>query len=302
MKRRRSRRAFREALFAWLLVAPVLLWLGATLIYPLFASMIYSLEDIRIIGAVGKFVGLSNYVIILSDPDFWMAFLRSLVWVVGNSLAQVTLAFAAALMLAQKFAGVRVVRVWIILTWIVPTIVIVIVWRWLLSTSGGMINPLLMELGIIQSPVGFFSTPTSAMVTLILINSWRWFPFIAVMLLAGIQRIPGDLYEVATVDGVSASFRQQFRHITLPLLQPTIFVLTIIGTLLSFNVFDVVWLLTGGGPADATTTDWPSSIYRTAFKGYRLSQAAAMSVLATVFLMGFALLAVRMLAPKTEES
>ena len=299
MKRRRSRKALRESLLAWLLVAPVLLWLGATLVYPLVASMIYSVENIRIIGAAGEFVGLSNYVAVLGDPDFWLAFLRSLIWVVGNSLAQVALAFVAAVILAQMFPGVRVARVWIILTWIVPTIVIVIVWRWLLSTSGGMINPLLMELGVIQSPVGFFSAPTSAMATLILINSWRWFPFIAVMLLAGIQRIPGDLYEVATVDGVSGF--QQFRHITMPLLQPTIFVLTIIGTLLSFNVFDIVWLLTGGGPADATTT-LPILIYRTAFKGYRLSQAAAMSVLATVFLMGFALLAVRTLAPKTEES
>jgi len=298
MRLRRSRRARREALFAWLLVAPVILWLGATLVYPLVASMIYSVENIRIIGSPGAFVGLSNYVAILTDPDFWMAFLRSLIWVVGNSVAQVFLAFISALILAQAFPGVRIARIWIILTWIVPTIVIVIVWRWLLSTSGGMINPLLMELGIIDSPIGFFSTSVSAMATLVLINSWRWFPFIAVMLLAGIQRIPGDLYEAATVDGVSGF--QQFRHITMPLLQPTIFVLTIIGTLLSFNVFDIVWLLTGGGPADATTT-LPILIYRTAFKGYRLSEAAAMSVVATVVLMGFALLAVRTLAPSRED-
>ena len=268
------------------------------MVYPLVASMIYSVENIRIIGSPGAFVGLSNYVAILTDPDFWMAFLRSLIWVVGNSVAQVFLAFISALILAQAFPGVRIARIWIILTWIVPTIVIVIVWRWLLSTSGGMINPLLMELGIIDSPIGFFSTSVSAMATLVLINSWRWFPFIAVMLLAGIQRIPGDLYEAATVDGVSGF--QQFRHITMPLLQPTIFVLTIIGTLLSFNVFDIVWLLTGGGPADATTT-LPILIYRTAFKGYRLSEAAAMSVVATVVLMGFALLAVRTLAPSRED-
>lgn len=298
MTRRRSRKAFREALFAWVLIAPVVLWLGATLVYPLVASMIYSVENIRIIGSAGSFVGLSNYAWVLTDTAFWMALLRSLIWVAGNTVVQVTLAFISALLLSQAFPGVRVARIWIILTWIVPTIVIVIVWRWLLSTSGGMINPLLMELGIIDSPVGFFSTPTSAMATLVFINSWRWFPFIAVMLLAGIQRIPDDLYEAATVDGVSGF--QQFRHITMPLLQPTIFVLTIIGTLLSFNVFDIVWLLTGGGPADATTT-LPILIYRTAFKGYRLSEAAAMSVLATIFLMGFALLAVRTLAAKEEK-
>ena len=204
---------------------------------------------------------------------------------------------AAALILEQTFPGVRVARTWIILTWIVPTIVVVIVWRWLLSTSGGMINPLLVELGIINQPVGFFSSAGSAMTTLVLINSWRWFPFMAVMLLAGLQRIPAYLYEAAAIDGASRLAR--FRRITMPLLQPTLFVLTVIGLLLSFNVFDIIWLLTGGGPADSTTT-LPILIYRTAFKGYRLSEAAAMSVVATLLLMGLALLAVWRLAPREE--
>lgn len=295
--RRRSRRRAqrREALFAWALVAPVLIWLGATLIYPLLSSAVLSVENVRIIGSPGRFVGLDNYRYILSDANFWWALLRSVLWVVGNSIVQTILAMASALILQQTFPGVRVARVWIVITWIVPTIVIVIVWRWLLSTSGGMINPLLMDIGIISQPVGFFSSPVTAMTTVVLINSWRWFPFIAVMLLAGLQRIPGELYEAAVMDG--ASWFARFRRITLPLLQPTIFVLTVIGTLLSFNVFDIVWLLTGGGPSDATTT-MPILIYRTAFKGYRLSEAAAMSVVATLLLMGFAMLAVRALAPR----
>jgi len=296
--RRSQRRASRrEALFAWVLVAPVLFWLGATLVYPLGSSVTLSLENVRIIGSSGRFVGLDNYLSVLSAPGFWLALARSVVWVVGNALAQTVLAMASALILEQAFPGVRVARTWIVLTWIVPTIVIVIVWRWLLSTSGGMINPLLIELGVLSQPVGFFSSSASAMTTLILINSWRWFPFIAVMLLAGLQRIPGDLYEAAAIDGASRIAR--FRRITLPLLQPTLFALTVIGTLLSFNVFDIVWLLTGGGPADATTT-LPILIYRTAFKGYRLSEAAAMSVVATLLLMGFAMLAVRTLAPREE--
>ena len=280
-----------------MLVAPVLIWLGATLIYPLVSSAALSLENVRIIGSTGRFVGLSNYLSVLSSAAFWLALGRSVVWVAGNAVAQTVLAMASALILEQTFPGVRVARTWIVLTWIVPTIVIVIVWRWLLSTSGGMINPILIELGVIRQPVGFFSSSFSAMTTLILINSWRWFPFVAVMLLAGLQRIPGELYEAAAIDGASRIAR--FRRITLPLLQPTLFVLLVIGTLLSFNVFDIVWLLTGGGPADATTT-LPILIYRTAFKGYRLSEAAAMSVIATLLLMGLAILAVRTLAPREE--
>ena len=170
----------------------------------------------RIIGSAGRFVGLDNYLSILSAPAFWLALVRSVVWVVGNAVVQTVLAMVAALILEQTFPGVRVARTWIVVTWIVPTIVIVIVWRWLLSTSGGMINPLLIELGVIDAPVGFFSTATSAMTSLVLINSWRWFPFIAVMLLAGLQRIPADLYEAAAIDGASRFAR--FRRITLPLL------------------------------------------------------------------------------------
>lgn len=279
------------------MVAPVILWLGATLVYPLVSSLALSVENVRIIGSVGRFVGLDNYLSILSAPAFWLALARSVVWVAGNAFVQTVLAMTAALILEQTFPGVRVARTWIVVTWIVPTIVIVIVWRWLLSSSGGMINPLLIELGVINEPVGFFSTATSAMTSLVLINSWRWFPFIAVMLLAGLQRIPADLYEAAAIDGASRFAR--FRRITLPLLEPTLFVLTVIGTLLSFNVFDIVWLITGGGPADATTT-LPILIYRTAFKGYRLSEAAAMSVVATLLLMGLAMLAVRTLAPRDE--
>jgi multiple sugar transport system permease protein len=279
------------------LVAPVILWLGATLVYPLVSSLALSVENVRIIGSAGRFVGLDNYLSILSASAFWLALARSVVWVVGNAVVQTVLAMAAALILEQTFPGVRVARTWIVVTWIVPTIVIVIVWRWLLSTSGGMINPLLIGLGVINEPVGFFSTATSAMTSLVLINSWRWFPFIAVMLLAGLQRIPADLYEAAAIDGASRFAR--FRRITLPLLEPALFVLTVIGTLLSFNVFDIVWLITGGGPADATTT-LPILIYRTAFKGYRLSEAAAMSVVAMLLLMGLAMLAVRTLAPREE--
>lgn len=293
----KKRAARREALFAAMLVAPVLLWLGATLLYPLMSALALSLENVRVIGSHGRFVGAANYESVLTSGAFWSALGRSLVWVVGNAIVQTALAMSAALALEQSFPGVRIARTWIVLTWIVPTIVIVIIWRWLLSTSGGMINPILIGLGIIDQPVGFFSSGASAMTALILINSWRWFPFIAIMLLAGLQRIPADLYEAAALDGASRLAR--FRRITLPLLQPTLFVLTVVGTLMSFNVFDILWLITGGGPADTTTT-LPILIYRTAFKGYRLSEAAAMSVVATVLLMGFAALAVRTLSSRED--
>lgn len=275
---------------AFLFVSPALLFLLAVLGWPLVQAVILSFQDVGVIGSEGHFVGLSNYAAVLGGGGFWYAFGRSIVWVLGNAVVQTALALVTALILNQKFPGVQIARTWVILTWIVPTVVVVIIWRWLLSTSGGMINPLLIQAGIVERPVGFFAGRDSAMASLVLINSWRWFPFTALMMLAGLTRIPGDLYEAARIDG--AGTWQRFRRITWPLLQPTLMVLGVVGTLLSFNVFDVIWLLTAGGPSGGTQT-LPVLIYETAFKGYRLSEAATISVLTSILLMGFAFLTTR---------
>jgi multiple sugar transport system permease protein len=274
----------------FLLVVPALALLGAILAWPLASAVVLSFQNVRFVGSAGTFVGLDNYQRVLGDPAFWRAVRLSLLWVVANAALQTTLALAAALVLNQRFPGVRIARTWIILTWIVPTVVVVMIWRWLFSTSGGMINPLLILGGVIDRPMGFFATPEMAFATLVFINSWRWFPFIALMLLAGLTRIPADLIEAARVDGAGAWRR--FTRITWPLLAPTLAVLLVIGTLLSFNVFDIIWLLTSGGPAGGTRT-LPVLIYETAFRAHRVSEAAAIAVLVTILLMGFAVLAAR---------
>jgi multiple sugar transport system permease protein len=294
---RRLSRARSEAIVGGLMVAPVLVWLAATILYPLGAAVVLSLRDVRVIGSDGGFVGLGNYADVLGSARLWAALGRSAIWVAGNAVLQTLLALGTALLLNQRFRGVGAVRVWVILSWIVPTIVVVIIWRWLLGTSGGVVNYALVSLGLTDRPVGFFAGPGSAMTSLIVINSWRWFPFVAVMLLAGLQRIPTDLYEAAAIDG--ATSWQRFRRITWPLLQPTMLVLGVVGTLLSFNVFDIIWLTTAGGPSGATQT-LPVLIYETAFKSYRLSQAAAMSVLVSALLMTLAAILTRALAPKGE--
>ena len=288
----------RQGSFALLLIAPALALLAAVLAWPLVSGLLMSFRDVRIVGSAGPWVGLDNYAKVLSDPAFWRASWLSFVWVAANALLQTALALAAALILHQKFPGVRIARTWLVLSWIVPTVVVVMIWRWLFSTSGGMVNPALMGLGVIDRPVGFFATPWTAFATLVFINSWRWFPFIALMILAGLTRIPSDLHEAARVDG--AGPWKRFTRITWPLLAPTLTVLLVIGTLLSFNVFDVIWLMTSGGPAGGTRT-LPVLIYETAFRGYRVSEAATIAVLATLLLMSFAVFATRRLALSGDE-
>ncbi|MDO6963378.1 carbohydrate ABC transporter permease [Rhizobium alvei] len=277
-------------LLAFAFAAPAMAVLVLILGWPLVSAFLLSLQDVRSVGAAGQWVGFANYQKVLADPVMWRSMGMSLAWVLANGVLQTGLALMAALVLNEQFPGVKIARTWIILTWIVPTVVVVIIWRWLFSTSGGMINPLMINMGLIERPVGFFNSPWSAFATLVFINSWRWFPFITLMLLAGMTRIPADLYEAARIDGANAWKR--FSRITWPLLKPTMAVLGVVGTLLSFNVFDIIWLLTAGGPAGGTRT-LPILIYETAFKGYRLSEAATLSVIATLVLVAFALVTAR---------
>lgn len=288
----------RNPILALAFVAPALLFLAAILAWPLVSAFLLSLQNVRGVGTSGQWVGFENYRFILTNGAFWDSAGLSLAWVLANAVLQTLLALAAALILNQKFPGVRIARTWIILTWIVPTVVVVMIWRWLFSTSGGMINPLMMQAGITDRPIGFFATPESAFATLVFINSWRWFPFIALMMLAGLTRIPSELYEAARIDGAGPVRR--FTRITWPLLAPTLTVLLIIGTLLSFNVFDIIWLMTQGGPAGGTRT-LPVLIYETAFRSYRMSEAATIAVLSTLLLMTFAIVATRSLARSGDE-
>jgi multiple sugar transport system permease protein len=294
------RKAYRrpDVILAYLLVAPLVLWLAVTILYPLLSAIHLSVLDVKVIGSGGEFIGLENYAQVLGTNRFWSALGRSAVWVVANAVLQTVVAFAVALILKQRFRGQRIARIWIILSWIVPTVVVVIIWRWMLGTSGGIVNYLLVTLGLIPQPVGFFSTGPGAFAALVFINSWRWFPLTSVILLAGMQSISEEFYEAAAVDGASAW--QRFWKITMPSLQPVLFVLGLVGTLWSVNVFDIIWLLTSGGPSSATTT-LPVFIYDTAFKQYNLSRAAAASVLMGIVLLIFAVLFMRFLSPKTDE-
>jgi multiple sugar transport system permease protein len=288
----------RNTLVGYLYLTPLLLWLGLTIAYPLLSAVALSLYDVRIIGTEGPFVLFSQYTTVLGSSEFWNATLRSLAWVLGNGFVQTLAAFAAALLLKESFPGMRLARIWIILSWIVPTVVVVIIWRWMLNASGGIVQHTLMELNIVERPIGFFSTGSSAFASLIFINAWRMFPFITIILLAGLMRIPNELYEAAAVDGANAW--QKFVHITLPGLQGVLFVIGLLGTLMSFNTFDVIWLMTSGGPSGGTTT-LPVLIYDTAFKQYRLSRSAAMSVVTSVLLLIFALSFIRFMAPRNDE-
>ncbi len=289
-KRGRARRVVTEYGY----VMPLLIWLLVTMGVPLVVAFQMSFFDIGVIGESGSFVGIKNYREVLASGEFWDAVRRSLTWVVANGFVQTLAAFTAALLLRVRIRGTDLVRTWVIVPWVIPTVVVVVIWRWMLLASGGIINYLLTVAHLIDQPVAFFGSGTAAFGSLVIINSWRWFPFLTVIILAGLLQIPEEQYEAAAVDG--ASMRQQLWYVTLPGLQPVLFLLGLVGTLLSFNVFDIIWLMTAGGPGSSTET-LPVLVYEVAFKRYEISQAAAMSVIMAILLMSFAIVFIKFMAP-----
>lgn len=273
-----------SSLLGTILISPLVLWIVVTVLYPSIMAISLSFTDVDFLMTETNFVGLKNYISLLKNPEFWSSFGKSIIWTVGNAVIQVILGFATALIINQKFKGQKFTQTWIILPWILPTIVVAIIWRWVLSSTFGILNYILQAIHIIENPINFLGTLQIAMPTLIFINSWRWFPFFGVIIFAALQTIPQDLYEAAEIDGTNSI--QKFKYITFPMLRPTLSVLGVVGTLLSINIFDVIWMLTRGGPAGATTT-LPVFIYKKAFQHFAMSEAATAAVLLSLFLILF---------------
>jgi multiple sugar transport system permease protein len=201
--------------------------------------------------------------------------LNSLVWVLGNTLVQTLFGFLLALLLFYPMKKWKAAQSFVIIPWIIPTVVMALMWRWMLNASNGIVSYATVLLGISDQPINFLGQTGTAMDTLIGLNSWRWIPFIAIMIYAALQNVPKEEFEAAAVEG--AGGWQTFRHITLPNISRTLFVMGLLGMLFSFNVFDVLFLITNGGPVDSTTT-LPILIYKLAFQNYSMSKAATASV------------------------
>ena len=272
------------SLFGIVLIAPLLLWIVVMIVYPLISSVWMSLTDVDFLGINSNFVGISNYIELITDIEFWTAMGKSMIWTIGNALLQLILGFTTALIINQQFKGKSFVRIWIILSWIIPTIVLAIIWRWILNSSFGILNYILQLFNFVEQPIDFLGSFQLAMPTVIFINTWRWFPFLAIIILAALQTIPVEQYNAASIDGAN-SF-QKFIYITFPMMRPTLSVLGLIGTLWSINIFDVIYMLTRGGPAGATETI-PVFVYQKAFQEYAMNKASAAAVILFLFLFVF---------------
>jgi multiple sugar transport system permease protein len=266
----------REQLTGYLTIAPAfILILGLTL-YPVAYSIWLSLLEKHSFFPQERFVGLENYFYLWKDSEFWSSLWLGTVYSIWTILLQVTLGVAAALILNEAFVGRGLVRGVVLFPYMIPTIVAVILWKWLLNDMYGIVNYWLLALGIVRDPISWLGAD-HIMLSTIIMSVWQFFPFVLLSILARLQTIPPELYEAAKVDGASA-FRR-FVHITLPQIRGILFVVILLRSIWMFTKFDTVWLMGEGAGAGRFIRTLPVYAYMRTLTYYQAGLGAALAVI-----------------------
>jgi multiple sugar transport system permease protein len=275
-----------------LFVLPAVSVVVALLVYPVLSSIYFSFTNRNLLKVAYDFVGLRNFTFVLTNPDFWNAFTNSLQWTIGSVLGQLAVGFLAALALEKvpRFSGLF--RTLLIIPWAFPAIVIGFSWRWILNDVYGFLPNLFTALDLTEANISFLADPNVVFAIVVGINIWFGAPLFMVNILAALKTVPRDQYEAALIDG--ANVGQRFWFITLPHIRKVIGLLLILRTIWVFNNFELLFLLTGGGPAGLTTT-LPIFAYRTGWGLRQLGTASAVTVLLLLFLLLAAAVAFRII-------
>ncbi len=263
----------RQAAWGYLLVLPVVIVLLSLVAYPFVYAIAISFTD-RVVGNAGHFVGLRNFQFLFNWPSFHAAVLNTITLVVVSDGLKLLIGLGLALLLSSKLRGRNFFRAFILLPWAMPSFVAFLTWRLLFLPIGGGINLILTDLHLASAPIDWLGQKSTAMPAVIIATVWRGFPFWVVNFLAALQNVPQEQYEAARTDG--ASTWQQFRFITIPSIRHVILVVTLLSSIWTSNSFENIWIMTQGGPSDATTV-FPVLAYF-GLASQRLGEAAAVSV------------------------
>jgi multiple sugar transport system permease protein len=291
-----------ERLFITLMLAPAFVILALFYVYPTLQNLAISLTDLTLLRLRqgGSFIGFENYREFLTSPDFGHLLFNTVVWLTALSvILRLVLGLGMALLLnSAVLKGLRlatVAKLAILLPWATPPIVAVVIWRFMLDAQNGVVNAVLLWLGVVEDPVAFFANLRTVWPSVVTIIVWNTVPLVALSLLASLQSIPDELNEAAELDG--ASRWQQFRHITLPFLMPTIMVLTLTSIFSTFNNFVYVWLATGAGPGTFTNV-LATEIYIKAFVDFRIGYSSAVGIVMALVMAIFGVVYYRLVAQR----
>ena len=271
----------REQRQAWVLLAPMLLVMLLLTAWPLLRTIWLSFTDAALIGSgeTPAWIGLENYLYALSDPDFRASIWRTLYFTLVSVTVEGIIGVLVALLLNQKFIGRNVLRVLVILPWALPTIVNAMMWRLNFNPDYGSINALLSQIGFIDGYRSWLGSPDSALNAVMFADIWKNYPLVTLLVLAALQSIPEDLFEAARLDGASAWRR--FRAITFPAIVAPLGVALVLRTIDAFKIFDIIYVMTRGGPVDSTKT-LSFFVYQESFSYLRAGSGAAYAILMTL--------------------
>jgi multiple sugar transport system permease protein len=280
-------------MFAWMLNAPALIAIFLLAGYPILHSLWLSLHKYNLKRPQRfEFIGLDNYLTILQSPEFWSSLGITIKFLLMVVSLVIVLGVAIALLLNESFPGRGFVRTLILLPWAIPPVVNGLMWQWIYDAKIGALNGLLVSLGFMTEYRGWLSDPTSALLALVFADVWNVLPLAVILLLAAMQKIPGELYEAARMDGAGAF--QSFRFVTFPWIAQTLLVVLILQTLSAIRAFDIIYVLTAGGPGTSTSTlTWMT--YLTTFENLDFGLGNAYAYVVSLITLGFALVYFRVL-------
>jgi multiple sugar transport system permease protein len=281
---RRYLKIFRGEKIGYLYLLPSLLFLFIIMGFPILYSIFMSFQDYRLTTLLSgkmEFVGWKNYEAIFQAPAFWTALLHSAAFTVGSIFFQFTLGLGIAILFRRSFFLSNTMRGLMLTGWQIPSVVTGTVFLWIFNLDYGVFNRILMLLNLIKEPIGWLVQADTAMIAVLLTNIWLGIPFNVIILTAGIAGLPEDVYEAASIDGAGA-FDQLFR-ITIPLLKSTILAVLMLGFIYTLRVFDIIWIMTRGGPGDATEV-LPTYAYRLSFVHFDFGQSSAVATIILLIL------------------
>ncbi len=279
----------------YLYILPALIAMLAVIGYPIYYTVELSFYNtpasLQLRDKI--FIGLENYITILSSSSFWRVTWQTLIWTVFSTLFAFVLGLGAALALHREFVGRGVLRAVLLIPWVVSAVAASYVWKWLYHSDFGVIGALAVQFGLADQPINFLDNTTTVLPSLIVVNVWREFPFAMIMLMAGLQTVPDQLLRAAQVDGANAW--QRFWHVTFPHISGVSMVTVLLLLVANFNSFIIPWIMTSGGPAGASDI-WITQIYELAFGRQRWGVASAYSVLLFLIMMAIGVFYVRALS------
>jgi len=260
---------------AYLLMSPVLIYLLAVMLLPFGWALYLSFTD-KTVGMPANFIGFGNYADLLQDPMFWKAVKNTVIFTAVAVIFKTVFGMIMALVLNEKIIFRNVFRVLLFLPWTIPTIVSVFTWQWIYSDVGGVLNYLLLKINAIGRPLGWLAQPDLAMLSVIVVNVWRGIPFMGIAILAGLQSVSKEMYEAAMLDGAGAIKR--FFYMTLPSVKEVTVIAAVMTTIWTLNDFEIIWLLTRGGPDNGTQVLSTLS-YTIGFLNMSLGKAIAIAIM-----------------------